>query len=160
MLPAVLNLERVVPSFDELAVANHGAQNFQAQMYALCRRLWTSTKWPELRRELHLSSTTETKTTFGFKDNDKAAQLKVAGNAEFKAKRFQAAAITYTKGLHWADKTDPELLATLYHNRSAAHSKLSQPTPALNDISVAVFYKPDYWKAWAKQGYFRFLCFK
>ena len=71
---------------------------------------------------------------------------RAAGNEAFKAGEFQQAAVAYTQALA-LEPTDPELLAALRCNRSAAFLKIGRYDQALLDCDLCIELNPSYAKA-------------
>ncbi|EDW09939.1 DNA polymerase interacting tetratricopeptide repeat-containing, protein of 47 kDa [Drosophila mojavensis] len=75
-----------------------------------------------------------------------ALNYKEDGNFYMKHKKFRMAVYSFTEAIK--TKCDnPDVLAVLYNNRSAAHFFLKNYRSALSDAQRALFYKPDYTKA-------------
>ncbi|EDW46633.1 DNA polymerase interacting tetratricopeptide repeat-containing, protein of 47 kDa [Drosophila sechellia] len=75
-----------------------------------------------------------------------ALNYKEDGNFYMKHKKFRMAIYSFTEGIK--TKTDnPDVLAVLYNNRSAAHFFIKNYRSSLSDAQRALFYKPDYTKA-------------
>ncbi|KAH8272813.1 hypothetical protein KR018_000475, partial [Drosophila ironensis] len=75
-----------------------------------------------------------------------ALNYKEDGNFYMKHKKFRMAVYSFTEGIK--SKTDnPDVLAVLYNNRSAAHYFLKNHRSALGDAQKALHHKPDYTKA-------------
>ncbi|KAH8267366.1 hypothetical protein KR026_001067 [Drosophila bipectinata] len=75
-----------------------------------------------------------------------ALNYKEDGNFYMKHKKFRMAVYSFSEGIK--SKTEnPDVLAVLYNNRSAAHYFIKNHRSALSDAQRALFYKPDYTKA-------------
>ncbi|TDG41292.1 hypothetical protein AWZ03_012289 [Drosophila navojoa] len=75
-----------------------------------------------------------------------ALNYKEDGNFYMKHKKFRMAVYSFTEAIK--TKCDnPDVMAVLYNNRSAAHFFLKNYRSALSDAQRALFYKPDYTKA-------------
>lgn len=75
-----------------------------------------------------------------------ALNYKEDGNFYMKHKKFRMAVYSFTEGIK--TKCDnPEVLAVLYNNRSAAHFFIKNYRTALSDAQRALFHKPIYTKA-------------
>ncbi|KAH8285133.1 hypothetical protein KR054_005500 [Drosophila jambulina] len=75
-----------------------------------------------------------------------ALNYKEDGNFYMKHKKFRMAVCSFTEGIK--SKTEnPDVLAVLYNNRSAAHYFIKNYRSALSDAQRALFFKPDYTKA-------------
>ncbi|XP_055917637.1 DNA polymerase interacting tetratricopeptide repeat-containing, protein of 47 kDa [Eupeodes corollae] len=87
---------------------------------------------------------------------DLALSYKEDGNFYVKHKKFRMGVYSYTEGLK-AKCDNPEVLATLYNNRSASHFFLKNYRSALSDAEKALEYKPNYskcrWRA-AQSAFF------
>ncbi|BFG03981.1 DNA polymerase interacting tetratricopeptide repeat-containing protein of 47 kDa [Drosophila madeirensis] len=75
-----------------------------------------------------------------------ALNYKEDGNFYMKHKKFRMAVYSFSEGIK--SKTDnPDVLAVLYNNRSAAHYFIKNYRSSLSDAQRALFFKPDYTKA-------------
>ncbi|KAI8037235.1 DNA polymerase interacting tetratricopeptide repeat-containing, protein of 47 kDa [Drosophila gunungcola] len=75
-----------------------------------------------------------------------ALNYKEDGNFYMKHKKFRMAIYSFTEGIK--SKTEnPDVLAVLYNNRSAAHFFIKNYRSSLSDAQRALFFKPDYTKA-------------
>ncbi|KAH8237249.1 hypothetical protein KR038_008342 [Drosophila bunnanda] len=75
-----------------------------------------------------------------------ALNYKEDGNFYMKHKKFRMAVCSFTEGIK--SKTEnPDVLAVLYNNRSAAQYFIKNYRSALSDAQRALFFKPDYTKA-------------
>ncbi|XP_055854608.1 DNA polymerase interacting tetratricopeptide repeat-containing, protein of 47 kDa [Episyrphus balteatus] len=87
---------------------------------------------------------------------DLALSYKEDGNFYVKHKKYRMGVYSYTEGLK-AKCDNPEVLATLYNNRSASHFFLKNYRSALVDAEKALEYKPNYakckWRA-AQSAFF------
>ncbi|EDW02127.1 DNA polymerase interacting tetratricopeptide repeat-containing, protein of 47 kDa [Drosophila grimshawi] len=75
-----------------------------------------------------------------------ALNYKEDGNFYMKHKKFRMAVYSFTEGIKTKCE-NPDVLAVLYNNRSAAHFFIKNHRSALSDAQRALFYKPDYNKA-------------
>ncbi|XP_016958379.1 DNA polymerase interacting tetratricopeptide repeat-containing, protein of 47 kDa [Drosophila biarmipes] len=75
-----------------------------------------------------------------------ALNYKEDGNFYMKHKKFRMAIYSFTEGIK-SKSENPDTLAVLYNNRSAAHYFLKNYRSSLSDAQRALFYKPDYTKA-------------
>lgn len=80
-------------------------------------------------------------------DPERAAALKRSGDETFVAKRYAEAEEAYTGALAHAPSDH-----ILYANRAAARLKLESFQGALEDARKARTLKPDYTKAWFREG--------
>jgi tetratricopeptide (TPR) repeat protein len=82
-----------------------------------------------------------------------ALALKTEGNECFASGEWLRAAGAWTKALKVCQGAgDPELVATLHSNRSAAFAKLCKARQALADADAAVALRPDWDKAFYRRG--------
>jgi len=75
-----------------------------------------------------------------------ALNYKEDGNFYMKHKKFRMAIYSFTEGIK-SKSENPDVLAVLYNNRSAAHYFIKNYRSSLSDAQRALFYKPDYTKA-------------
>lgn len=75
-----------------------------------------------------------------------ALNYKEDGNFYMKHKKFRMAVYSFTEGIKTKCE-NPEVLAVLYNNRSAAHFFIKNYRSSLSDAQRALFYKPIYTKA-------------
>ncbi|XP_044763280.1 DNA polymerase interacting tetratricopeptide repeat-containing, protein of 47 kDa [Coccinella septempunctata] len=75
-----------------------------------------------------------------------ATSYKEDGNFNFKHKNYRLAVVAFTEGLK-SKCDDPEIDATLYNNRAAAHYFLKNYRSSLKDCEAAINLKPNYLKA-------------
>ncbi|CAC9537301.1 conserved hypothetical protein [Leishmania infantum JPCM5] len=83
-------------------------------------------------------------------DETMALKWKEKGNAEYKRRLHQQAALSYTNGLLCAEA--PETLAVLLNNRSTVFFDEHRYADACVDADRAVQYQPTYWKALQRRG--------
>lgn len=79
-----------------------------------------------------------------------AKQYKLDGNQNFKAKRFNDAIASYTKGIDYLDKEldeTAELKSCLFSNRAACHVMLKQTQKAIDDCKQALRINPKNMRA-------------
>eukprot|EP00891_Asterochloris_glomerata_P002308 jgi/Astpho2/2308/Aster-x1064 len=93
---------------------------------------------PELQQLANKASTPAT---------GKAAEIKVKGNAAFKAKLYGEAIKHFTECI----KLDPRC-EVYYSNRSAAHAAIQQWREALEDAQACTRLKPRWGKGWSRRG--------
>lgn len=79
-------------------------------------------------------------------EEDLANNYKEDGNFNVKHKNYRMSIISYTEGLK-IKCPNPEVNATLFNNRSAAHFFLKNYRSSLSDCEKALELKPDYAKA-------------
>ncbi|XP_017149044.1 DNA polymerase interacting tetratricopeptide repeat-containing, protein of 47 kDa [Drosophila miranda] len=75
-----------------------------------------------------------------------ALNYKEDGNFYMKHKKFRMAVYSFTEGIK-SKSDNPDVLAVLYNNRSAAHYFIKNYRSSLSDAQRALFFKPDYTKA-------------
>ncbi|XP_017010044.2 DNA polymerase interacting tetratricopeptide repeat-containing, protein of 47 kDa [Drosophila takahashii] len=75
-----------------------------------------------------------------------ALNYKEDGNFYMKHKKFRMAIYSFTEGIK-SKSENPDTLAVLYNNRSAAHYFIKNYRSSLSDAQRALFHKPDYTKA-------------
>lgn len=81
-------------------------------------------------------------------DPERALGLKDEGDAAFRSGNYEEALQKYTESLRWHTRN-----ALVWANRSAAHLKLGQADPALEDALKSRVLDPGYAKAWYREGH-------
>ncbi|CAO1616829.1 unnamed protein product [Parajaminaea phylloscopi] len=79
------------------------------------------------------------------------AELKSKGNAEFAAKRYEAAIQHYTEAIA-AASGEADAPHVLYSNRSACHAGLKDYTKALEDAEKTIELNPSFAKGYGRKG--------
>lgn len=79
------------------------------------------------------------------------AELKAKGNAEFAAKRYEAAIQHYTDAIA-AVQGEADAPHVLYSNRSACHAGLKDYEKALEDAEKTIELNPSFAKGYGRKG--------
>lgn len=80
-------------------------------------------------------------------DAQAAEAARVKGNEAFKAEKYEEAALCFSEAI----RLDPND-AVFYSNRSACYSSLSKFDAALEDATICVEMKPEWYKGYARKG--------